>query len=95
MKFLKHACTVFKDKIIGIYIVYEYMCIMIPLFQQLPRDILHIILAYDGTIKYRKGEYVNQLSPWDSIFGDESQRAIHGKKGCASASSAQEVCNTC
>jgi len=39
---------------------------MIHLFQYLPRDILHIILAYDGNIKYRKGEYVNQLSPWDS-----------------------------
>jgi len=42
------------------------MCTMIPLFQHLPRDIVHIILSFDGTIKYRKGEYVNQLYPWDS-----------------------------
>jgi len=39
---------------------------IIPLIRHLPRDIVHIILVYDGTIKYRKGEYVNQLSPWDS-----------------------------
>ena len=39
---------------------------LIHLFQHLPRDIVHIILSFGGTIKYRKGEYVNQLSPWDS-----------------------------
>ena len=39
---------------------------LIPLFQHLHRDVVHIILIYNGTIKYRKGEYVNQLSPWDS-----------------------------
>jgi len=43
-----------------------YMVTIIPLFQHLPLDVVHIILVYDGTIKYRKGEYVNQLSPWDS-----------------------------
>lgn len=25
----------------------------------IPKDLLHIILDYDGRIKYRKGEYVN------------------------------------
>lgn len=43
-----------------------YILKIISLFQDLPRDILHIILSYDGTIKYRKGKYINQLSPMDS-----------------------------
>ena len=39
---------------------------LISLFTHLPRDVVNIILSYDGNIKYRHGEYVNQLSPCDS-----------------------------
>ena len=39
---------------------------MYELFKHLPRDAVHLILSYNGTIKFRRGEYVNQLSPWDS-----------------------------
>ena len=39
------------------------------IFQGLPQDLLHIILSYNGTIKYRNGMYMNQLSNDDAIYG--------------------------
>jgi len=27
----------------------------------IPKEILHLILEYDGRIKYRKGEYINTI----------------------------------
>jgi hypothetical protein len=38
------------------------------LFKQLPFEILHIILTYNGTIKCRNGKYMNQLSRTDKRY---------------------------
>jgi hypothetical protein len=38
------------------------------LFANLPRDIKNIILSYDGNIKYRRGEYVNQIHKDDNRY---------------------------
>ena len=43
-------------------------------FQQLPKELLHLVLSYDGTIKYRHakrggyGMYMNQLSKNDPRY---------------------------
>jgi len=34
-------------------------------FKKIPRELLHIILSYNGTIKYKNGNYINQISPND------------------------------
>ena len=34
----------------------------------LPKELLHIILEYDGRIKYRKGEYVNIIHRHDPRY---------------------------
>ena len=34
----------------------------------LPKELLHIILEYDGRIKYRKGEYVNIIHKLDPRY---------------------------
>jgi hypothetical protein len=34
----------------------------------LPKELLHIILEYDGRIKYRKGMYVNIIHKHDSRY---------------------------
>ena len=34
----------------------------------LPKELLHIILEYDGRIKYRKGEYVNIIHKHDPRY---------------------------
>jgi hypothetical protein len=39
------------------------------IFQGLPQELLHIILSYNGTIKYRNGMYMNQLSTDDARYG--------------------------
>lgn len=36
--------------------------------QQLPADLVNVILAYDGRIKYRKGEYVNVIPSYDKRY---------------------------
>jgi hypothetical protein len=33
--------------------------------ESLPKEIIHIILSYDGKIKYRNGNYMNQISQDD------------------------------
>lgn len=38
------------------------------LFRQLPQVLINIILSYNGTIKYRNGVYINQLSNTDSRY---------------------------
>ena len=34
----------------------------------LPPELLHIILAYDGRIKYKNGKYINVLHPADTRY---------------------------
>ena len=38
------------------------------MFEQLPKELVHLILSYDGTIKYRHGMYMNQLSKTDPRY---------------------------
>ena len=37
-------------------------------FESLPKEIVHHILLYDGTIQYRNGEYVNRISVRDRRY---------------------------
>ena len=32
---------------------------------QLPLEVIHNILDYDGRIKYRNGKYINKIAPYD------------------------------
>ena len=41
---------------------------MCTIFEQLPKELLHLILSYDGTIKYRNGMYMNQWSKTDPRY---------------------------
>lgn len=58
--------------ILYIYIQYtiynKYTMIMHTLFSEIPRDILHNILEYDGRIKYKKGDYTNIISKNDERY---------------------------
>ena len=48
--------------------IYKTMDVVSTIFQGLPQDLLHMILSYNGTIKYRNGMYMNQLSNDDAIY---------------------------
>jgi len=37
-------------------------------WQNLPRDIMHLILKFDGSIVYRKGQYIPRISPADPRY---------------------------
>jgi hypothetical protein len=37
-------------------------------YSSLPEDIIHYILSYDNTIKYRNGKYMNQTSKDDPRY---------------------------
>lgn len=37
-------------------------------FSEIPEELLHIILLYDGRIKYRKGNYVNIIHKNDERY---------------------------
>ena len=34
----------------------------------LPLELIHLIVAYDGRIKYRNGKYINQIAPDDNRY---------------------------
>ena len=37
-------------------------------FSYIPKELLHIILAYDGRIKYKNGNYVNVIHKNDERY---------------------------
>jgi hypothetical protein len=37
-------------------------------FGNLPKDIVLLILKYDGRIKYRDGRYINAIPTWDQRY---------------------------
>jgi hypothetical protein len=39
-----------------------------PIKMNIPQDNLHIILAYDGRIKYKKGKYYNIIHKYDDRY---------------------------
>jgi hypothetical protein len=45
----------------------------------IPKELVNIILEYDGRIKYRKGEYVNIIHKTDNRY-DKLKGIIHKKK---------------
>lgn len=38
------------------------------MWQSLPRDVVHLILKFDGRIVYRTGQYINQIPPADPRY---------------------------
>ena len=38
------------------------------MFPYLPKELIHIILEYDGRIKYRRGKYIDIISKSDSRY---------------------------
>lgn len=38
------------------------------IFKNLPLDVIHYILSYSDTIKYRNGKYMNQISKTDKRY---------------------------
>jgi hypothetical protein len=38
------------------------------IFRNLPNELIHIILLYDGKIKYRNGKYMNQILRHDTRY---------------------------
>ena len=41
---------------------------MNPLWKEIPRDMLQLILQFDGHLKKRNGVYINQIPPHDERF---------------------------
>ena len=38
------------------------------MWQSLPRDVVHLILKFDGRIVYRTGQYLNRITPADPRY---------------------------
>jgi hypothetical protein len=54
-------------------------------WQKLSKEILNIILEYNGTIKYRNGKYINKISENDSRYNllltiPPKTQGLHGAK---------------
>ena len=51
-----------------ILILYLISILLIMKFEYIPKDLLHIILEYDGRIKYKNGKYINVIQKNDQRY---------------------------
>ena len=64
-KFYKVVKVVKIYYIINLYKYNKYYYIYIMSYPYIPKELLHIILEYDGKIKYRNGIYINSINKND------------------------------